>query len=429
MARGFRYYEKKRGDRRTGSSSFGSLGEALFFAVFLLLGCGGATLMFYNFVVPDWRVNHEFVETACKVLDKRIDEKQGEDAPLYAPEIKIEYDAGGDITTWARKTYYNNRKDAQSVLDRFDLYSAESDKRYPCWYDPTDLYAVVLERGYHGWIWLAFTVPASFIVIGAGGLIHAFLHWGKSAERSAAMTRDIQEGDFFGGGERLFPFVPEGADMTNSPGTHLRFRLPIAVSPGWALFGALAFCIIWNGIVVVFAVIDVRGFLADRHDWFLTIFLIPFAAVGIGAIVVFVRQLLVATGVGPTRLEISDHPLSPGKQYRLNLAQSGRLSINTLRVSLACEESATYRQGTNTRTESREVFCQELFCREGVRIESGMPFEAEFELNMPERAMHSFKAAHNEINWSLQVEGDVVRWPNFKRSFAVIVRPLPGDGL
>ncbi len=274
--------------------------------------------MFYTFVVPEWRVNHEFIETNCKILNKRIDEKE---SPLYAPEINIEYKADGLITTLARKTYYNNRKDAQAVLDRFDLYSAESDNRYPCWYDPTDLYAVVLERGYHWWIWLAFTVPASFIVIGAGGLIHAFLNWGRSAERRSVLARGIQEGDFFGSGGKTFPFVPEGADITNSPGTHLRFRLPIAVSPGWALFGALAFCILWNGIVTVFVVMDVRGFLAGRPDWFLTIFLVPFMAVGIVSIVIFVRQLLVTTGVGPTRLEISDHPLFPGGVYRLYLSQ------------------------------------------------------------------------------------------------------------
>ena len=31
--------------------------------------------------------------------------------------------------------------------------------------------------------------------------------------------------------------------------------------------------------------------------------------------------------------------------------------------------------------------------------------------------MHSFKAEHNEINWTLAVEGDVARWPDYKRAF------------
>ena len=41
--------------------------------------------------------------------------------------------------------------------------------------------------------------------------------------------------------------------------------------------------------------------------------------------------------------------------------------------------------------------------------------------------MHSFKADHNEINWALVIEGDVAGWPNFKRSFPVIVRPEKGS--
>ncbi len=40
------------------------------------------------------------------------------------------------------------------------------------------------------------------------------LHWGKSAERRAAMAQRVQEHDLFGGagnGDRLYPFVPQGA--------------------------------------------------------------------------------------------------------------------------------------------------------------------------------------------------------------------------
>ena len=98
-----------------------------------------------------------------------------------------------------------------------------------------------------------------------------------------------------------------------------------------------------------------------------------------------------------------------------------------MRVSLVCEETATYRQGTNSRTETQEVYRHELFCRQRFEIERGLPFETELEFSVPEGAMHSFKADHNEINWVLAVEGDLAGWPNYKRSFPVIVRPANGD--
>ncbi|NJO14086.1 MAG: hypothetical protein HC870_02780, partial [Rhizobiales bacterium] len=62
------------------------------------------------------------------------------------------------------------------------------------------------------------------------------------------------------------------------------------------------------------------------------------------------KQFLIATGIGPTLVEISDYPFYPGRVYRLFLSQGGRLTINSLEVLLVCDEKATYQQGTNTRT-------------------------------------------------------------------------------
>jgi hypothetical protein len=433
LARSSWYYEKKRGNRRTGSPIRASVGEALFFAVFLAMGCAGMVMMLSDVVLPEWRVNHEFVETTCKVVDKRISEKQGEDGPLYRPDIKIEYDVG--IVTYSdwhydiHRAYSSGRENAQAVLDQFAVYDKTKDNRYTCWYDPVNPRLAVLVREYRWWLWLLFTVPVSFVVLGAGGLIYALLHWGKSAERRAAMTQRTQERDFFGvgGDQPSYPSIPPGVDMTNSPGTRLRFRLPMATSPGWAVFGTLAACVFWNGLVSVFVTIAIRSHLAGRPEWLLTFFIIPFVLVGFWLIYAFIRQLLVATGIGPTLMEISDHPLRPGGQYRVFLLQSGRLMMRRLSVSLECEESATYRQGTNTRTETQVVYRQEIFRREAFVVENGMPFEAEMELNVPDGAMHSFKSEHNEINWVLTMDGKAAKWPSYKRSFPLIIRPAGGD--
>jgi len=246
LARVFRVYEKKRGHRRTGSSQLGRAGELLFFAAFFLLGIGGLVAMSAWFVIPEWRVNHEFVEHLCTVLDKRIAEREGSDGIVYRPEIKIEYEIDGetyvawtyDIATvlGAANSYSGGKEDQQAILDRFGV-DKENPREYPCWYDPTDPRLVVLERGYSGWIWLALMVPGSFLFIGGGGLIYSALPWGKSAERCAAMTQRKSERDLFGSNGRSgqqFPHIPDGADITDSPGTKLKFRLPIGTSPGWA---------------------------------------------------------------------------------------------------------------------------------------------------------------------------------------------------
>lgn len=429
MARNFRYYEKKRGNRRTGSSKLGSAGEAIFFTVFLLLGCGGLVAVFAFLLIPQWRVNHAFVEHTCTVLDKRLAEREGESGSLYRPEIQIEYRIGDvEHVAWAydfHGAYSSGRDRKQAILNRFVV-----GEEYLCWYDPADPEVVVLRRGTSWWIWLILIVPVSFIAIGGGGVIYAVLHWGKSAERQAAMAGRTQPLDLFdrsGPARREFPNIPDGANIIDSPGTTLKFRLPIGASPGWRLFGLLLACLLWNGFVSVFVVFVAGGHLDGDPDWFPTLLLIPFVAVGIVLIVLMIRQLLVTTGIGPTLVEISDHPLHPGTRCRLFVSQSGRLTVNSLEVSLVCEEEATYRQGTDTRTETRKVYQQEVFLREGFEVRHALPFQADCELEVPAGAMHSFKSDHNEINWKVVVKGDIAGWPDYHRSFPVIVQPANGS--
>jgi hypothetical protein len=152
---------------------------------------------------------------------------------------------------------------------------------------------------------------------------------------------------------------------------------------------------------------------------------VPFLGVGAALVVVFARLLRQTAGIGPTLLEISDHPLLPGKEYRLFLSQSGNLKLESITVLLACEEEAVFRQGTNARTESREVFCQSLYRRGGAVVRPGEPLEAECELAVPQQAMHSFRATHNQVQWKLIVRGEAAGWQGFQRSFPVVVRPSP----
>lgn len=428
MARTFRWYQKKRGNRRTGSRTLGSVGEALFFAFFLLIGGGTLTATLFTLVIPEWQVNHEFVEHTCKVVGKKLAEKEGEDGTLYRPEFQIEYTVNGvEYRTWTYKisnSYSSGREDKQAILTKFSVGNTVA-----CWYNPVDPRQVVLVLGYSWWIYLVLFVPVAFVVIGAGGLIYMLLHWGKSAERSAAMTQRVQDRDLFGtndAAEHEYPNVPRQADITSSPGTKLLYRLPIDTSPGWALFGTLLGCIIWNGIVAVMVYFAVRGHLSGKADWILTFLSIPFVLGGLFLIIFFFRQLLLTAGIGPTLLEISNHPLFPGEEYQIFLSQSGRLTVNSLSLSLVCHEEATYRQGTNTRTEKRQVYSQELFRRENFEIPPGLPFETNCSFEAPTGLMHSFKSSHNSIEWTLVVEGDIANWPDIKRAFSLIIYPSNG---
>ena len=433
----FRLYGKKRGDRRTGSQTLGNVGEALFFAVFFLMGTVSLVWLLARWVIPEWHVVHGFAQTNCHVLGQEMDgpsarrllERSRDGVVSYRPSIHITYQVNGkpyDAWTYdITEDYFSSREEAQARLDQF-----VEGQEYPCWYNPANPESVVLVRGFNWWLWIVTLVPASFIVIGGAGLIWNLFQWGKSAEhRSVAEIRvaalnPLQTGDVAG----RYPYVPHAANLTNSPGTTLAYRLPISTMPTWRLFALGAACVAWNGLVIAFLVLFATGRIAADPAWPFWLMQAVAVPAGWALVYLFVRELLRTSGVSPTLLEISDHPIFPGNQYEVFLSQTGQLSLKSMELSLVCDEEATYRQGTDTRTDHRRVYSERIWGRESFEIEQGLHFEVRCPLCLPAAAMHSFKAGFNEVQWKLIVRGEVVDWPSIERIFPIIVIPRSKDG-
>jgi hypothetical protein len=221
----------------------------------------------------------------------------------------------------------------------------------------------------------------------------------------------------------LYPNIPSDANLTNSPGVKLSYRLPVVQSPAWRLIFASVFGLIWNVSAAVLAFFAMKSVLSGRPDWFLVLFMIPFVAVGAWLIRDFVRQMLIHTGIGPTQVEISAHPMRPSAAYQVYLSQGGHLSMRSLTLSLVCEEAATCQQGTDLRTENKVVFDRQIFRQTDFHIDPGMPFEHQCSVEIPAHAAHSFQSQHNAVNWKLVVRGEAESWPPFERAFPVIVYP------
>ena len=176
------------------------------------------------------------------------------------------------------------------------------------------------------------------------------------------------------------------------------------------------------------ALVAFRSHLSARPDWFLTLFVLPFVGIGIWATYYFVQQLLLHTGIGLTTVEISDHPLRPGGTYQLFVSQAGRLNVKSFELFLVCEEEATYRQGTDIRTERCRVYCESVFRQVDFRIDPSKAFEFSCSLRVPAHAMHSFQAKQNAVQWMLLAQGHATSWPVFQRCFPVVVCPAEPQG-
>ena len=97
--------------------------------------------------------------------------------------------------------------------------------------------------------------------------------------------------------------------------------------------------------------------------------------------------------------------------------------MESLEVRLVCEETATFQDGTDIRTERLKVVDQQVFVEEQLPIHPGEPFETEHEFDFPGAAMHSFQSGSNSVNWWLAVLGTAPPWPPFQRKFPLVVLP------
>lgn len=277
--------------------------------------------------------------------------------------------------------------------------------------------------------WTFLIASIVLAITGGGGLAYRILRVGASSERRAALAQKTGEFDLVGRQSRprrSLPYVPQGVALNDSPGMRLAYRLPTSGSPVTRVAAAALLATLWCSVWVVLAAVALSGLWYGTPRPLLTFLLLPLGAIGIWTARYFLRQLREAAGVGATIVEISDLPLTPGGNYRLFVAQFGRLRLRRLRVLLVCEEEAIFRQGTDVRTDRHLALEETIYSDKNVLIDPEAAWEQEFDVNIPVGAMHSFQSPHNALYWKIVVTGESRPWPSFSRSFPVVVHPRRG---
>jgi hypothetical protein len=286
---------------------------------------------------------------------------------------------------------------------------------------------VVSAEGAGWWPWFAMVIPTALFGYGAAGLIGLIWQTIASTERRAAAVRKATGWEIPGIDNRhtypALPSVPSIHAVTDSPGVRLAYRLPIDAASGWVSFTMAVVCLAWNTFVVVFVIQVIQLHREGRPNWLLTWLMVPFVLGGIWTLVELARQALVNIAIGTTRVEVSHHPFHPGSTYHGYISQTGRLHVRWFQAQLVCEEQAIHQQGTDTRRAITRVFRETLFSQRKFEVTPQQGFSAEFDIPVPETAMHSFVSQHNAVTWALVIRGRMARWGDFERRFPLYVYP------
>lgn len=274
-----------------------------------------------------------------------------------------------------------------------------------------------------GQFWLRIVLAIAMIAIGCYFITGLLWKVSVSRERRQALVNKAGEIELLNDFRRRREDLPSVPVEPPLHGVVLPFRLMPSGRNFWRLLTSGGMSVMLVTIASILLPTAFAEFSAGSPISIALIFSTLICLAALWFMYRFFRQLLKLTGIGPTSIELSHYPLIPGRSCQVRLLQPSRITIRVLSAWLVCQEEATFDQGTDIRTETRDVFRQRIFRKRSFDVTASEPFETTFEMSIPAGAMHSFKSANNRIRWKIEVQAEAKGWPGLSRTFRLSVHP------
>lgn len=191
----------------------------------------------------------------------------------------------------------------------------------------------------------------------------------------------------------------------------------------------IGFVFLWLLVGGVFLAI---GFVLD----FWIFLLVGGVAFVIGwiSLALYLFSYLSQQRVGVPILLYEERPFQIGEavSVQVDLDPARTIDINGMKLALIFHERATYDQGTDTVTVTKDHVVDERSWP-ARRLRPGELFSEEVTLQIPADGMHSFEVRRNALLWLLQFSVDVPRLPDVQVTETLTVAPIrfrsdAGDG-
>lgn len=354
----------------------------------VFIGVGGLVFWFIAAgPIANAIASRSWSEVPCQIISSRVQTHDGDDGDTYSVDILYRYEVDGRTYRSSRYNFiggsssgYNRKRD---IVKKYAPGSTHT-----CFVDPGEPAKAVLVRSL-GWGILLALIPLAFIGAGAAVVIGS-----RKAAKAPGRPTSI---------------APAIGPVVLKPQASRLARF----------IGVLVFALIWNGIISIFARELWTDYQAGRLSIPHALFFVPFGLIGLGA-VVFAGMTFLQLFNARATLQL-EQPLRLGQSSELTWQFSGKTSsLHALRLELIGLEQATYRQGTNNRTERQEFHRQPLLQADDPRTFT----TGRVTVEVSGDSVPSFDFGSNSIVWQLRLRGNIRFWPDVDETYDVPVLPL-----
>jgi len=373
-----------------------------FLSIFVI---AGTAIGYFLSFKPLYRLYQARSWTAsqCEVISSRV----AQNGDTSRPDIFYRYFVGDRPYTSSRYNFIPGSTNDSTVSATVARYSAGT--RFECYVDPADPSEAVINRDFAYWYCFGLIFFVGFA--GIPLLVGTFVVRQRSATPPAQQVAGASFRELDGGS---IGSIGAAADL--GPAV-----LHPTVSPIGKLITATIVCLFWNGIVGIFTYFEIQQFGSGGSGggWFMALFLLIFQIIGVALLFSVPYQLLALANPRPT-ITLSRGTLPIGGSVPFEWQLTGKAGrVSKLTFTLKAREEATYRRGTDTRTDKREFHSEVVAeATDPMNIERGNGT-----IRIPAGTMHSFASSHNKVVWTLTVNGEISRWPDVDESFDVTVSP------
>jgi hypothetical protein len=141
--------------------------------------------------------------------------------------------------------------------------------------------------------------------------------------------------------------------------------------------------------------------------------------VGYGAMAYYGRAR-----IGHPQLTISSTNLRVGETFNVNLLHTFQRDVQLEKVltQLVFRETATYQQGTDTRTVTHNDII-ENYELPGGQYQAGQMIQQAYTMQIPADGMHTVNVRRNRLQWFVRLEAGIPKLPDYVNEYELMVLP------
>jgi hypothetical protein len=159
---------------------------------------------------------------------------------------------------------------------------------------------------------------------------------------------------------------------------------------------------------------------------FMTLFGIPFMAVGFGVAFLMQKRRMAQAKIGQPLVKLSPNPARPGDRVTVQAIFEPRSAITLAdgTVRLQGQEEVVSGSGTDRTTHRHDLHSEERpLSLAGRRVEAGETVSVHESFTVPQTAPPTFMADDNRLKWTVTLGIGIDGWPDWEQDYSLTIRP------